>query len=123
MKKSSKIRIIISNCLSDGSSFLENEKNLEQVIRDSFANLDNMFFTGVSSNVVRGNHNSFTISIEGVMEGAEPINLPGFIRKTLNDIQGFYYSEARIEYTRIWDVQSEAARIIKELYGITIKNI
>ena len=121
MRKISKIRIIISNCLCDGSSFLEQEKNLEQIICDKFASLNEIFFKGVSSNIVRGSHNSFSASIEGVIEGKYPINLPGFIRKALNEINGLYYSEARIEYSRIWDKESESARIIKELYGISSK--
>jgi hypothetical protein len=120
MKRISKIRIIISNCLLDGSSFLEQDKNLEQVIRDKFISCG-IDFKGVGSNTVRGNHNSFTLSIDGVIESRVKINLPGFVRQMLNEINGLHYSEARVEQTIIWDKQSEAARIIKELYGITLK--
>lgn len=121
MNKSTKIRIIISNCLCDGSSFLEQEKELEKIIRDKFSSSQEIFFKGISSNTVRGNHNSFTISIDGIIEGKSQINLPGFVRKNLNEIKGLYYSEARVESSRIWDKESEAARVIRELYGIILK--
>ena len=100
------LTIILSNCMFNGSAFL-NDVNLfalETTIRNSLLNILNFEFRGVGCSMVRGNTNSLTLGISaGFYDKKQNLNdssteyLRIKIQNALTSIQGLVFSEISIE--------------------------
>ena len=118
MQKITNFAIYISNCLFGGNAFLEAKKQVESSIIAEFSKMKGLKFTGINSNVVRGDHNSFSLIVRGVIYDYKGLSLEILVKLALSRISDLFFSEIRIEQTRSWHTISEAASIIRELYGV-----
>lgn len=107
MKRYSELKIIFSNCLYNGSSWVGTQDELLSVIRSQLGFIQDLDFKGLNSNVVRGDHSSFTVSVFGVFykytneqDRDNIINLEMFTTIVAKKIPDFMFSEVRIEHTR-----------------------
>lgn len=109
MNKITELKIILSNCLNGGTAWNDINSELSQNLFSELSNIDGLEFKKINSNNVRGEHNSFTIIINGVFYN-DTQNLSRditskmleYIRNATNRISELTYSEIRIEYTRSW---------------------
>ena len=104
------LTIHISNCLYNGTAYLEDADRL--IISNDFSNyfreIEGIDFRGVGFTTVRGNHQSLNIGIGGAFYNSkesisrtEMFSLRAKVRKILNDcIKYLSYSEVRIEVTK-----------------------
>ena len=66
MKYYSELKIIFSNCLYNGGSWVGAQDTLLSVIKGQLGFIQDLDFKGLNSNVVRGDHSSFTVTVFGV---------------------------------------------------------
>lgn len=114
MKKFSELKIIFSNCLSGGTGWNEIGSQLIQNLYNEMLTVEGLEFKKINSNTVRGEHNSFTLTLTGVFfnlstsQNREAISrLLEFVRNAANKIIELTYSEIRIEHTRHLSVFSD----------------
>jgi hypothetical protein len=107
MKFYSDLKIIISNCLYQGTGWNSIENSLAKSLQKELEDIDGLEFKFVNSNTVRGDHNGFTLIYGGVFynlnilqdqDGAS--NLLEYVRNAINKVKDLTYSEIRIENTR-----------------------
>jgi len=104
------LTIHISNCLYNGTSYLEDSDRLvlSSEFSKFFRDIPGIEFRGVGFTIVRGNHNSLNIGMGGAFYNnkenitrTEMFSLRAKVRKILNDyIRDLSFSEVRIEVTK-----------------------
>lgn len=104
------LTIHISNCLYNGTSYLEDSDRivLSNELSNYFKQIREIEFRGVGFTTVRGNHNSLNVGIGGAFYNSkenitrsEMFSLRAKVRKILNDyVKGLAFSEVRIEVTK-----------------------
>lgn len=107
MNKYSDLTIIFSNCLSGGTAWNTIESQIMENLYKELSVIDGLEFRLINSNSVRGEHNSFTLIYSGVFYNLMRIQnqsgaskLLEYTRNAVNRVEGFSYSEIRIECTR-----------------------
>jgi hypothetical protein len=107
MKKYSELTIIFSNCLEGGTGWNSIKSTLMENLYNELSDVDGLEFKLINSNTVRGEHNSFTLIFGGVFYNLmqeqtqdKASKLLEYIRNAANRVEGFTYSEIRIENTR-----------------------
>ena len=107
MKKYSELKIIFSNCLAGGTAWNTIGSELIQNLYKEMTDVNSLEFKKINSNTVRGEHNSFTLTLVGVFynlstsQDRETMSkLLEYLRNAANKISSLSYSEIRIEHTR-----------------------
>jgi hypothetical protein len=107
MKKYSELTIIFSNCLEGGTGWNTIKSTLMENLYSELSSVEGLEFKLINSNTVRGEHNSFTLIFGGVFYNLmkeqtqdKASKLLEYIRNAANRLEGFTYSEIRIENTR-----------------------
>ena len=107
MKKTSQLKVIISNCLAGGTAWNVISSQLTYNLTQQMKDVDTLEFKEVNSNTVRGEHNSFTIILTGVIYNwtitqskDNASKLLEYVRNAANRVKDLSYSEVRIEHLR-----------------------
>jgi len=107
MKKFSELHIIFSNCLSGGTAWNEITSQLVENLYEEMTSVEGLEFKKINSNTVRGQHNSFTLSLFGVFYKFKTKHVHNStsllleqIRNATNKIKELTYTEIRVEHTR-----------------------
>jgi hypothetical protein len=108
MKRFSELKIILSNCLVNGSPVDEQDtESLFTVIRGIVNETDGVEFQGMNMNQVSGEHNSSTFILVGTFynlssnpDQSQMLDMEYLISRIVQDIPNFVCSEIRIEHTR-----------------------
>jgi hypothetical protein len=107
MKKYSELTIIFSNCLEGGTGWNTIQSRLMEALYNELSEIDGLEFKLINSNTVRGEHNSFSLIYSGVFYNLmqeqsqdKASKLLEYVRNAANRVEGFTYSEIRIECTR-----------------------
>ena len=107
MQKFSDLTIIISNCLFKGSSWATTQGVLCKIIKEKLLDIEDFEYRGINCNDVRGDHNSFTISIIGCFykfsqqqSREQMFDLEALSVSLMQTIPDLTFSEIRIEHTR-----------------------
>ena len=102
------LTIVLSNCIYNGSVFIQQIEELEQLILTEFKLISNLQFRGVGCSMVRGDTDSLTIGIAaGYYSDAqdltqtEALNLRAAVLSAISNITGLIVSEIRVESTLI----------------------
>jgi len=111
MKKTSQLKVIISNCLNGGTGWNNITSRLTYNLTQQMKDVDTLEFKEVNSNAVRGEHNSFTIILTGVIYNwsiqqskDETSKLLEYVRNAANRVEELVYSEIRIEHLRTFSL-------------------
>ena len=114
MNKYSELKIIFSNCLSGGTAWNVISSNLVQNLYNEMLTVQDLDFKKINSNTVRGEHNSFTLTLTGVFYNLSQqqnrnnvSKLLEYVRNAASKIESFTFTEIRIEHTRHFSIFSD----------------
>lgn len=107
INKFSDLVIIFSNCLNGGSSWVDIQSQIIELLRQAFYDTSGVEFRACNANNVSGDHSSTTLTVNGVfyhlknnINKTEMIELEDIVFKIANQIEEFSCAEVRIEHTR-----------------------
>jgi hypothetical protein len=100
------LTIVLSNCMYNGSAFVENVDDLEAAIHDKFIYISNLDFRGVGCSMMHGSTDSLTLGISAGyysdlanLNALEAMSLRVASNDAITNIEGLTVSEVRVEST------------------------
>jgi hypothetical protein len=100
------LTIVLSNCIYNGSVFLANVEDLEELLRTQFSYITNLEFRGVGCSMMRGTTDSLTLGISAGyyselanLTALEAMSLRVASNEALSNVSGLTVSEVRVEST------------------------